>query len=195
MSGVSKDWIQTATGKKFFPLNPDPESIDIVDIAHALGNVCRYTGHASRFYSVAEHSVRVSRRVHVLTGDRALALQGLMHDASEAYIADIARPVKHQPEMRPYRDIELTLQTAIYQRFGLPTVEHATVSLADAQLLGIEATHLMSPMHPDWPACAPPGAFPPAFEPDDPLGWDPMTASLRFMMQFKVLTLRPKGVL
>ena len=54
-------WAQTFTGRQFFPLDPDPQDIDIVDIAHSLAMQCRYNGHTDRFYSVAEHCVHVSR--------------------------------------------------------------------------------------------------------------------------------------
>lgn len=79
-------WIHTFTGKKFFPFNPKTEDIDIVDIAHALSNKCRFNGHTNRFYSVAQHSVIVS-----LITD---SLEGLLHDAGEAYLPDVPSPIK-----------------------------------------------------------------------------------------------------
>ena len=81
--------IITFTGKIIDPINPDPEDIDIRDIAHSLSQQCRFTGHTSEFYSVAEHSVLVSEAVPAR--DAAL---GLMHDATEAYLADLAKPIK-----------------------------------------------------------------------------------------------------
>src|SRR5271165_7548492 len=83
------DWIQTYTGRVMYPLDPRPEEINIIDIAHALSNLCRFTGHVRTFYSVAEHSVRVSQHC-----DPKDALWGLLHDASEAYLADMSRPMK-----------------------------------------------------------------------------------------------------
>lgn len=77
------------SGKKFFPFECTADDIEITDIAHALGNVCRYGGHGE-FYSVAEHSVIVSRLV-----SEEFAFQALMHDASEAYVGDLIRPLKH----------------------------------------------------------------------------------------------------
>ncbi|MFG0247924.1 MAG: phosphohydrolase, partial [Phycisphaeraceae bacterium JB051] len=77
-------WIQTYTGKAFYPLREDPGIIDIRDIAHALSLQCRFNGHCSDFYSVAQHSVHVSEVV-----PQAFALWGLLHDAAEAYMSDL----------------------------------------------------------------------------------------------------------
>ena len=88
----------TYTGKEFYPLDPNPADIDIKDIAHALSNCCRFAGHIKSFYSVAQHSVIVSE---LCEPENALA--GLLHDASEAYLSDIARPVKYTEQMEGYR--------------------------------------------------------------------------------------------
>ena len=73
-------WITTTSNKQFFFENPTPESLDIFDIAHALSFICRFTGHCSRFYSVAEHSVRVSRWAEERFG-KEYAREGLLHDS------------------------------------------------------------------------------------------------------------------
>src|ERR1039457_118422 len=86
-------FIGTFSGLRFWPLDPNPEKILIDDIAHALAHQCRFGGHASRFYSVAEHSVHVSRLCPPED-----ALWGLLHDASEAYLVDLPRPLKQLPE-------------------------------------------------------------------------------------------------
>lgn len=83
------NWTQTYTGKKFVLMNPDPEAVCIEDVAHSLAMQCRFNGHTTHFYSVAEHSWWVS---HIVPPE--FALQGLMHDASEAYISDIPKPFK-----------------------------------------------------------------------------------------------------
>src|SRR3990167_7144636 len=108
-------WIQTYTGKRFNLLDPDIDSIDIEDIAHALSMQCRYTGHTLVFYSVAEHSVHVSRIT-----DSSDSLWGLLHDASEAYLGDVASPLKHSGLMQGYIALEERVQAAICQKFGLP---------------------------------------------------------------------------
>jgi len=180
---MSKEWIQTRSGKKFFPLAPNPADVDLADIAHALSNICRYTGHVSRFYSVAEHSVRVSKRVLHLSSNPHFALWGLLHDASEAYLTDIARPVKHQPAMAAYRAAEKKLQIAICTRLGLPLEEPAIVSQVDMEMLGTEAHHLMQPIHPEWGETVPGGKLPDPIPiaRGDFMGWDPVVARVRFL--------------
>jgi hypothetical protein len=83
------NWMQTQFGNQFWPLDPRPEDFDIKEIASALGKACRYAGHCFGFYSVAEHSVLVSQIV-----PPEFALTALMHDATEAYLVDIPRPLK-----------------------------------------------------------------------------------------------------
>src|SRR5690606_30601178 len=119
--------------------------------AHALAMTCRFNGHTREFYSVAEHSVHVS---HLVPPEYALA--GLLHDASEAYIADVSRPVKHTEQMRAYRDIENGLQAAVYWGLSLPTIKGIAVDIADAQMLALEARSLLpyDPWMDDLPAPA-----------------------------------------
>jgi 5'-deoxynucleotidase YfbR-like HD superfamily hydrolase len=105
-------WLQTFTGGEIWPIDPRPEEINIVDIAQALSQQCRYAGHTTRFYSVAEHSVYISREVPA-----ELALWGLLHDASEAYLVDIPRPLK--PYMPVYKHWERELMQVIAAKFGL----------------------------------------------------------------------------
>jgi hypothetical protein len=138
-------WIQTFTGKRFWPFDPDPDDIDIKDIAHALSNLCRFGGHTKFFYSVAEHSINVCRECHRVDG-----LWGLLHDASEAYLLDLPSPVKHHPDMQLYREAEARLMEMICQRFGLPIVCPDSVHLADAELLATEAQQLIGPQVQPW---------------------------------------------
>ena len=106
------DWMQTFTGRQFWPMDPRPEDLDILDIAHALSLLCRFGGHCQRFYSVAEHSVHVARSL-----PRHLQLWGLLHDASEAYLVDVPRPVK--PFLEGYADAERAVMLTIIQRYWL----------------------------------------------------------------------------
>src|SRR5665213_153577 len=85
------NWMQTYTGKQYWPCDPRPEEVFIIDIAHALSQMCRYSGHCIHFYSVAEHSVLLSRYASTLETKK----WSLLHDASEAYITDIIRPVSY----------------------------------------------------------------------------------------------------
>jgi len=137
------DWIQTYTGRKFFPLAPRAADIDIRDIAHALSLNCRFNGHCRKFYSVAEHSVRVSRAL-----PREHALWGLLHDAGEAYLTDVPRPVKGQ--MRQFVDIEDRLLEVIVRHFGLSFPMPEPVRHFDEALLATEGRDLMAPPPEPW---------------------------------------------
>src|SRR5713226_1215903 len=111
---VSKAWIITYTGKQFYHLNPQPEMVCIEDIAHSLAMLCRWTGHTKFHYSVAQHSIYCSR-----IGPQETALERLLHDASEAYLGDMNRPLKHFTNAGPaYREVESKVQTVIYRKFG-----------------------------------------------------------------------------
>lgn len=138
-------WIQTYTGRKFWPLDPRPEDIVVEDIAHALALTCRFTGHVREFYSVAQHSVLVSQNCQPED-----ALWGLLHDASEAYIADVSRPLKKEWAFREYRAAEARLEIAICNRFGLPLDKPMSIKAADDTLLTTEARDLMSPLAIGW---------------------------------------------
>lgn len=140
------DAIYTYSGGIIQPLNPDPDDIDIVDIAHALSNQCRYTGHTHSFYSVAEHSLLCAAYVRQQGGTALQQLTALLHDASEAYLSDIARPIKKAPEFgNVYVAFEKALERAIGQAFGISEDPFATplVKEADERILGIEVHTLM----------------------------------------------------
>jgi hypothetical protein len=137
------DWIQTYTGKAFYPLDPRPEDVDIVDIAHALGNLCRFNGHCLRFYSVAEHSVLLSRAV---TPEHAL--WALLHDAAEAYLADVPRPTKRM--LPTYVDMESRVMSAIAARIGLAGDIPQAVKDADLRILTDERLKIMAPPPRQW---------------------------------------------
>ena len=104
----------TVSGQQVDILNPAPDAIHILDIAHGLALQCRFAGQIPEFYSVAQHSVMVSRLV-----PREDALWGLLHDASEAYISDLPAPLKATPRLTGYRMVEAGLMNAALKRFGL----------------------------------------------------------------------------
>lgn len=137
------DWMQTYIGRQFWPIDPRPEDIDIEDIAHALSMMCRFNGHSKFFYSVAEHSILISRS---LPDD--LALWGLLHDASEAYIADIVRPAKRF--ISGYAEVEENLMSAICDKFGLPHEMPPEVKAADNAILVDEMEQVMGPRPAEW---------------------------------------------
>lgn len=105
------------SGKYVNPLNLRASDIDIRDIAHHLSNICRYTGACPKFYSVAQHSVLVSRML--AEHGPAMALAGLLHDAAEYVFNDLASPVKHDPRMAWYSKIEHDATRMIFRVFGL----------------------------------------------------------------------------
>lgn len=141
-------WIQIYSGKQFWPLDPRPEDIDIIDIAHALSLKCRYSGHCKRFYSVAEHSVLIS--YHVLPEN---ALWALLHDAGEAYSADIPRPIK--PMLHGWAEVEGNIMKTVCTRFGLPEIEPRDVKRADFAITTDEKMVLMND-GPEWTGLLPP---------------------------------------
>lgn len=138
-------WIQTYVGKQFWPLEPRPEDLDIRDIAHSLSLQCRFNGHCRVFYSVAEHSVRVAEQLPA-----ELALWGLLHDAAEAYLGDLTRPLKRQAAAQWFNDAEDQLLQVIANSFGLVWPMPAAVRVADDVLLVTEARDLMVEPPADW---------------------------------------------
>lgn len=122
---------------------PDPDTIDIGDIAHGLSHLCRFAGQTRVFYSVAEHSVYVANLCppeHMLWG--------LLHDAAEAYVVDVPKPLKRMvPE---YREIERKVMAAVCRKFGLPVEEPACVKRADLIMLATEGRDLCAPGWEQW---------------------------------------------
>ncbi len=136
VDGIEESWIETYTGKYVNPLKMKPDDVDIKDIAHALSLICRFNGHCNQFYSVAEHSIRVANLVY----GKDDILTALLHDATEAYMADITRPVKWA--LPDIRKVEGIIAIAINERFGLKG-DWIKVKQADNILLATEARDLM----------------------------------------------------
>lgn len=173
------DFIQTFTGKQFWPLDPRADEVDIRDIAHALAMQCRYAGHCLRFYSVSEHSVLLARWLAAKYG-AAMGLAGLLHDATEAYLIDVPRPIK--PALEGYKRIESDVYYAVAKRFNLPHEIPDEVHEADSRILLDERAQNMAP-------ATYTGGWPDA----EPLGvrlqfWSPDTADIHFMHEFRRLS-------
>jgi len=137
------EWMQTYSGVRWYPQDPRPGDVKIEDIAHALSNIGRFGGHAIRFYSVAEHAVRVSRIVEDLKGSPHEVFWGLNHDDSEAYLGDIVWPLKQAPELRGYKRLEAITMGAICIALGMDAYEPPIVKHADLVMLATEKRDLM----------------------------------------------------
>ena len=144
------NWIQTYTGKRFYPLDPRPEDIEIVDIAHSLSRKTRFNGHASRHYSVAEHSILVAYHVSLDDPDPRVVLAALLHDASEAYLSDVPRPIKMLDEMAPYRAVEEKVERLIAAKYGLPWPMPDIVKIHDDRALATEFRELVAVKSTPW---------------------------------------------
>ena len=151
---VNSTTIETYTGRFFDVANPQAKDVCIDDIAHALGNLCRYGGHCKEFYSVAEHSLltaQIAAVIDSLTSIRLLLLC-LLHDAAEAYLVDVPRPVKIQ--LAEYIGIEAKVMAVIYEHLGIvipPTpYEKKFVKRMDNIALHTEAKYLMPSQGINW---------------------------------------------
>lgn len=136
-------WILTHTHTVFFPAAPLPGDVHLLDIAHALAHVCRYNGHGGKFYSVAEHSVLLARAARETGRNEHVQRAALFHDATEAYVGDVTRPVK-QLLGETYARIERGVARVIQQRFGLP-LTYPWVHDADQRICVDEMTQLFGP--------------------------------------------------
>lgn len=173
---VRGDWMQTFTGARFYPLDPRVDEVDLRDIAHSLSLLCRYGGHVDRFYSVAEHCVLMSQAV-----SPEHAMSALLHDATEAYVVDVPRPLKAQ--LPDYRAIEADVWLAIAVRFGVPVRLPVEVHEADNRILLNERNTLM-PRAERWyvdDEYAPLNV--------DIQGWSPEVAERRYLDRFAELRL------
>jgi uncharacterized protein len=177
------DWMQTWTGKRFYPLDPRPEDFDIDDIGHALANVCRFAGHSREFYSVAQHSFYVSALL-----PPPLAKLGLLHDAAEAYIGDMVRPLKRMAEMQVYCDLETRLWGCIAAKFDLLDVSdpEGLLKTADNIMLATERRDLF---HKPMPWSPLPEPLPNPITP-----WTPMVARNVFLERYYELTGVPADI-
>lgn len=133
-------YITTFTGKRFYFLNPTPNSVDIESISECLSKVCRFGGHCNGFYSVAEHSILAMKIAQIRYGitDKGLLLKFLLHDATEAYVGDMVSPLKYAiPELK-----NLIWKAAIAPAFGLTTDLPDIIKKVDNEAFLIERNYL-----------------------------------------------------
>jgi hypothetical protein len=190
--------IETLNGHFVDPLAMDVLDLRIGDIAHSLSQQCRFNGYTSRHYSVAEHSVIVSmivERAAIAAGMdtatvKTLALQGLMHDATEAYLCDIPRPIKRH--LTNYEEIEADLWQVICGKFNLPMEMHPLTLEADMRICTTEKLTLIGPDGMDNPSWAATFANYPPYQGVDNLvmvkGLQPVYWKYRFLEEFERLT-------
>lgn len=171
-------WIQSVSGKRVSVVQPEVSMIDIEDIAHALSLLCRFNGHGTKFYSVAEHSVHVSYEIRP-----DLALEGLLHDAAEAYLGDVPSPLKkHLVEFKVFED---RMEGVIAEAFGVKAdnLKCPELKRADVQLLVDEKVALMAPEPAPWPEGAPA-----AKQPERIQAWSSERSKEVFLARFFELT-------
>jgi uncharacterized protein len=185
-----KGVIQTYSGLPYDFANPDPDCISLRDIAHALANACRFAGHTKRFYSVAEHSVRVSLILEAWGLAAPVPRDGLMHDGHEAYVWDCPRPFK--PLLgNVYEEFADKADAAIGAHFGFVPADLKAdiIKQADDCALVAEANILMcynGEAWEDWPkkySKVPPppkGTFV-----EQAVGWSPQLAEEEFLARAK----------
>jgi len=172
MSEFEEHFITTFTGHKFHYLKPQDNEICIEDIAHALALTCRFGGHCKEFYSVAEHSVRVANIV-----EEQYKLKALLHDAHEAYLHDVVRPIKH--DMPQYKIFADRIQGVINIKFLCSKNGDTEIKLADDTMLATEANVVMTTTE-DWANLPEPG------KPFTPMNW--RNAERQFLKRFKMYT-------
>lgn len=190
---MPNNWFATNSGKKFSLLEVSQKNIDILDIGHSLGMLCRFNGHCDQFYSVAQHSVFVS---HIIEPE--FAFEGLMHDAAEAYLGDMIRPLK-QIVRGEYMALETVVMREICKKFGLlqespgHTEIHRAIKHVDRLALEMERLALVpNPEGHEWSQTA-------GISQEEWIHlrrasgsphvkcWDPYKANLEFMKRFYFL--------
>ena len=198
-----RPFMETWTGRQFFFDSVVPSAVHIEDVAHHLSMVCRFNGAVSRFYSVAEHCVRVLLHIENHLGGRAAgrvatgsvqawgrspSRWGLMHDSSEAFCSDLNRPAKSLDELRGYRSLEDRILRGICQRFELVGQVPRIVKDADLVLLQTERGVLKGKHGLVWEVDA--LDVKPCAECAKGMGWDPGTAEAAFLSHAKRLGLK-----
>jgi hypothetical protein len=166
----SGDWMQTYTGRQFWPLDPRPEDVCAEDIAHGLSHQCRYAGHTRFFYSTAEHCCLM----HDAAGEHRREM--LLHDCAETWMSDVVRPVKKQ--LSDFAEIEAGIERVVAAKYGLAYPWPDLVREYDTRILLDERAALMARPPAPW-----------AMEDLEPLGveircWSPAVAKAQFLARF-----------
>lgn len=139
-----KDWMMTYTGRQVWPLHMTDDDVNIDDIAHSLALQCRFNGMVSDFYSVAEHCLLISQWLEANGYDVQTQLTGLLHDANEAYLSDMIRPIKNAlgPAYEPFRKAGATIDEIIARKYGSTHPFPHAVHEADSRIINDEKQFL-----------------------------------------------------
>lgn len=147
---MSDNWIGLLSGARMDYDNPEESDVTLDDLASALSNICRFSGHLPCFYSVAQHLVNTSRIVPV-----EFAFDALMHDTAEAFTNDLPTPLKWSLPI--FKELEVKIESAMSRRFGFNYPYVPEVKLADTQMLLLEKKYvkLDDKEWPNYPDLAP----------------------------------------
>ena len=150
----TREWVGsiiTASGKQFDLANPHPDQLDIYDIARSLSHMCRFNGHLPSFYSIAEHSIRVSNWLEARGESSLVVLTGLLHDAAEAYIGDLVRPLKQMEELSSFRNVvEPRVAQVLHETLGGTFPHPDIVHEADREVYYWEVANIRTGIRPGW---------------------------------------------
>ena len=142
------DWMQTASGDRYWPLDPKDSEVNLFDVAIALSNICRFNGHVKKFYSVAQHSCLVHDVLHLF--ETRVQLLGLLHDVGEGYAGDVISPIKRTIS-NVFGPIEQRNRDSVFRRLGLqPCEDPPEVKDADLRLLMTEKRDVLNASPYDW---------------------------------------------
>jgi len=144
--GFERPYVETYSGKRIFFDDFKVEDVTIIDIAHSLSHICRFTGHTKEFYSVAQHSVLVSDHQPTLAEKRA----GLLHDATEAYLNDLASPLKAYIKLDGYKAVEDYFHDIINSKYHVNNGMTPNIKKADLEALFTEKRDVTNNPHTDW---------------------------------------------
>ena len=168
-------WIETLSGRRFHFQEPDPDAMCIEDIAGAISKLCRYNGHCLRFYSVAEHCVLLAEAAQFQGFSLQTQYDLLMHDAAEAYLCDLPRPIKHQ--LAEYKAVEAKIERVMALKFCYQ-LDNPVVKEWDSRIIRDERDQNMSRSGNEW-----------ATDVLEPLGvrlgfWDPTIAEAQYLSAY-----------
>lgn len=177
-------WIQTLKGGAFSLVDFQRNRYDLEEIAHSLSMICRFNGHCLEFFSVAEHSVHVWNLVRKETDDPKIHRAALLHDAAEAYLGDIAQPLKLAMNSAWYQRATDTINTFIRHRFDTGPLHDALIVRADLVMLATEKAQLMEPEPQSWGNLPDPAPINLEF-------WSPKMAGSEFIRAAKFIGMYP----